>query len=117
MLFGKPTSIDDCLDLAQRQLPKAVEVILASLENVTGMYLIKRLKGMFVWDFEDGEITVGIIFGGFFWDECEKQQKKSIDIANHLLRIVIHKIESRHIQVIGKDVQFKNSLIYKWGEK
>ena len=114
MLFGKPDGIDDCLDLSQRQNPKAVRVILRVRENVTGMYLIKRLQGLFVWEFENREITVGKIFSGFYYDESEKQQKRSIDIANKKLRFIIHRIKSHHIKISGNNVQFKYSLIDQW---
>jgi hypothetical protein len=113
LLFGKANSIEDCLYLSHRQTLKAVNISLCPQENVTGLYLIKRLKGIFVWDFEKGKVTVRKIFGGFLCDDCKKSQKKGIDNANRMLLFVVHKIEDLHIQVHGKDLRFKNSLIYK----
>ena len=112
VMFGKPCNVDDCLDLSNNIIPKSVNLRLGKDEMISEMYVMRRLKGIFVWGFEGKKITVEQDFGGCFSHENEEQQKNRIYQANNRLRRAIKKIELRHINIVGKEEKFDYSSIF-----
>ena len=112
MIFGKPCNVDDCLDLSNSLIIKSVNIRLDTDEIMGEMYIARRLKGIFVWEFSINKVRIEQDFGGIFSHESEIKQKEWINRSNERLQRAIRLIESHHISVIGKEQRFDYSLIF-----
>jgi len=111
LLSGKPGNVDDCLDLSKKRRLELVALSLDTEENVTEMYVMKSLFGIFDWKFENNNIRVEQVFGGYFLTDSDQRKKINIAGADRRLRNVINKIEKLHVNVIGKERRFDVSII------
>ena len=112
MVFGKPCNMDDCLDLSNTLITKSVSLRLDLDEIICEMYVARRLKGIFIWEYTINTVRVDQDFGGIFSHESENKQKKWINKTNYKLQRTINKIESHHITVIGREQRFDYSFIF-----
>ena len=117
MIFGRLFNVDDCLDLSKSLITRSVNLELDKEDIIGEMYLARRLRGIFVWEFNVNKVKVEQDFGGIFSHENETKQKKWINKSNERLQKTIKLIESHHINIIGKEQRFDYSLIFKRGVK
>lgn len=111
LLSGMPCNVDDCIDLSKKTGLELVSLSLDTEENVTEMYVMKRLFGIFDWKFENKDITIEQVFGGYFLTDSEKRKNSNIIGADRRLQSVINKIEKHHVNIIGKERRFDVSII------
>lgn len=113
IIFGNPCNVDDCLDLSNTLITKSVNLWLDTEEIICEMYIAKRLKGIFIWEFNINKVRIEQDFGCIFFHESEIKQKEWINRSNKRLQRTINKIESHHITIIGKEQKFDYSLLFK----
>ena len=111
LLSGKPGNVDDCIDLSKKSRVELVTLSLGTEENVTEMYVMKRLFGTFDWKFENNNIAVVQVFSGYLLTDSEPRKKKNITAANRRMQNIVDKIERHKIAVVGKENKFNYSII------
>jgi len=95
ILGGKPSNTSDCLDYCLRHKPQRIILALRAPEDVTDEYMVRWLKGAFVWFFDDITITYEAVFGGCFMHEPPERQRLSVDNANRRLTQELETIGSQ----------------------
>lgn len=111
LLSGKPGNVDDCIELSKKTRLELVALSLDTEENVTEMYVMKSLFGIFDWKFENNNIIVEQVFGGYLLTDSDQRKKTTIAGADRRLQHVINKIEKHHVNIIGKERRFNVSII------
>lgn len=106
LLLRKPGNVDDCIDLSKKTRLELVTLSLDTEENVTEMYVMKRLFGIFDWKFENKGITTEQVFGGYLLTDSEKRKNFNITGADRRLQNVINKIERLCVSINGKERRF-----------
>ncbi len=112
LILGKPSNLDDCLDISRKENLIDVSLDLTTLEEVTEMYVARQLIGMYNWKFENRDVGYIEIYEGLIAYETEERQRLSIDYANSRLENSLAKIEESGVDVIGRENKFDYSIAY-----
>lgn len=112
LLFHKPCTIDDCIDLSCRKKLNVVRVTLETEERVTELYIMRRFLAVCLWDFKKESITTIHPLGGCLSYQAEKTQRKNIVRANNRLHKIINKLKHHAITVAGTELTLDYSLIF-----
>jgi hypothetical protein len=112
LLFHKPCTMDDCIDLSGRKKLNIVRVTLETEERVTDLYIIRRFLAVCLWDFKEEPITVTHALGGCFSFQNEKKQRQNIIKVNNRVHEIIDKLEHHAIRVSGDNLTFDYSLVF-----
>jgi hypothetical protein len=93
--------------------PEKVSLILSVHEIITELYILKQLRGEYIWNFGNQKVEYEEIYGGFFIHESEHRKYLSIHKANKNLERSIQRLRDMGVSIEDSDRRFNYSIIWK----
>ena len=114
ILTGMPTNRTDCIDYAQKNMPRKISMELMSNENVSDEFVARNLFATYIWVFENRAVTYEEVCGRVFQHEPYDRQCRSIDNTNRRLERALENLRERMgMEIEGSEARFDYSLAYK----
>ncbi|MGE4489214.1 MAG: hypothetical protein AB7E95_06705 [Kiritimatiellales bacterium] len=109
LLTGKPTRLDDCLDLAKNA--SSAPTVALSLKNPVSVRLndiLTQLVGIYRWTLGDKDVEIEVIYGGLFMLN-EQSRSRTLEHANRRLAGDLSRLTDQGIAITGSARQFDES--------
>ena len=113
LLNHSPHNCEDCIDKMHTVKPEKVSLKLSVHEIVTEFYILKQLRGEYIWNFGSQKVRYEEVYGGFFIHESEQRQCLSIQKANNRLERTLQRLRGKGVDIKDSDKRFDYSLIGK----